>query len=184
MRKVNLPFLFAIIVIFCLAFAECDSKGNETALSEQYPVDKSDTVVVELQEIKDTKVVVYETEQVSIVIGYPHFMENLQVFIDQNNVSDDILLSEKVLAMASAADSVNIAEFEGESKLIERFHYRLADMLEKGTAAVYPKESDVPTKSILVEHFVFMAHKTAGRGGGRFYLPDHTLFLEVIDWIS
>jgi hypothetical protein len=184
MREMTLSFLFTIIVICCLAFTECGSKNKETVLSAQYPVDKGDTVVVELQEITDTRVVVYETEQVSIVLGYSHFMENLQAFIDQNDVSDDILLSEKVLTMASVADSVNIAEFEAESRLIERFHYRLADMLEKGAAAVYPKESDVPAKSILVEHFVFMAHKTAGRGGRRFYLSDHTFFLEVLDWIS
>lgn len=184
MRKVTLSLLFVIIVICFLAFAECGSKNKETVLSAQYPVGKSDTVVVDLQEIMDTRVVVYETEQARIVLGYSHFMENLQAFIDQNNVSDDILLSERVRTMASAADSVNIAELEAESRLIKRFHYRLADMLEKGAAAVNPKGSGVPAKSILVEHFEFIVHKTAGRGGRRFYLPDRTLFLEVLDWIS
>jgi hypothetical protein len=184
MRKMTASFIITIIVVCCLAFTECGSKDKEVVLGAQYPVDKSDTVVVELQEITDVRVIVYEIEQASIVLGYSHFMENLQAFIDQNNVSDDVLLSEKVRTMASAADSVNIAEFEAESKLIERFHYRLADMLEKGSAAVYPKESGIPAKSILVEHYEFIAHKTAGRGGRRFYLPNRTLFLEVLDWIS
>jgi hypothetical protein len=57
-------------------------------------------------------------------------------------------------------------------------------MLEKGAAVVYPKGSETPVKSIFVEHFEFIAHKMAGRGGRRFYLPDRTLFLEVLDWIS
>jgi cell division protein YceG involved in septum cleavage len=184
MRKVSLSLLFVIIVICFLAFTECGSKKKETVLSAQYPVDKSDTVVVDLQEITDTTVVIYETEQADIVLGYSHFMENLQAFIDQYNVSDDITLSEKVRKMASATDSINIAELEAESRLIERFHYRLADMLEKGAAAVYSKGSGTPVESILVEHFEFSANKMAGRGGRRFYLPDRTLFLEVLDWIS
>lgn len=184
MREMTLAFLFTIIVICCLAFTGCGSKDKETVLSAQYPVDKSDTVVVELQKITDTRMVVYETEQVRIVLGYSHFMENLQAFIDEYNVSNDILLSEKIRTMASAVDSANIAEFEQEGKLIERFKYRLADMLENGAAAIYQKESGMREKSILVEHFEFMAHKTAGRGGRRFYLPDRTLFLEVLDWIS
>jgi hypothetical protein len=184
MRKATLFFLFVVMVILCLAYTGCGSKNKETVLSRQDLVDKSDTVVVELQEITDPRVVVYEIEQADIVLSYSRFMENLQAFIDQYNVSDDILLSEKVRTMASAADSVNIAELEAETRLIERFQYRLADMLEKGEAAVYPKRPRVPVKNILLEHFEFIVHKTAGRGGRRFYLPDRTLFLEVLDWIS
>lgn len=184
MHKIISFLSLLITFICCTTFIKCGIKNKETVPSIQYPVDRSDTVIVALEEITDKKVVVYSTEHARIVLSYSYFMENLRGFIDQYNVADDVLLSEKVRSMASAADSVNIAELEQESKLIERFHYRLADMLEKGSAAVYPKESGIPAKSILVEHFEFMVHKLAGRGGRRFYLPDRTLFLEVVDWIS
>ena len=184
MRKVTQSILFAGVVMCCVMLTECGSKDKATALDAQYPIDKSDTIVVELQEITDTKIVVYETEQVSVVLGYSGFVADLQAFIDRYNVPDDILLSDKLLNIASAADSINITALEVESGLIERFHYRLADILEKGAAAVYPKGSETPVKSIFVEHFEFIAHKMAGRGGRRFYLPDRTLFLEVLDWMS
>jgi hypothetical protein len=184
MRKITFFLSLSFTFICCTAFIKCGVKNEKPVPSAQYPVDKSDTVNVALEEITDTKVVVYNTEHARIVLSYSHFMDNLQAFIDKYNVSDDILLSDKVRTMASTADSVNIAEFKADSKLIERFHYRLAYMLEKGAAAVYPKESGIPAKSILVEHFEFIAHKTAGRGGRRFYLPDRTLFLEILDWIS
>jgi len=184
MRKNSLFLSLSITFIYCTAFINCGAKDKDIVPSAQYPVDKSDTVIVVLEEITDTKAVVYNTEHASIVLSYSRFMENLRGFIAQYNVADDIVLSEKMEILMSAADSVNIAEFEQESRLIERFHYRLADMLEKGTVAVYPKGSGIPAKSILVEHFEFIVHKTAGRGGRRFYLPDHTFFLEVLDWIS
>jgi len=184
MRKNSLFLSLSVTFICCTAFINCGAKDKDIVPSAQYPVDKSDTVIVALEEITDTKVVVYNTEHASIVLSYSRFMENLREFIAQYNVADDIVLSKKMEILMSAVDSANIAEFEQEGKLIERFKYRLADMLENGAAAIYQKESGMREKSILVEHFEFMAHKTAGRGGRRFYLPDRTLFLEVLDWIS
>jgi hypothetical protein len=102
----------------------------------------------------------------------------------QHDIAEDIQLLEKLRAMASETDSVSIADLAEEARLVKRFQYRLADMLQNGEAVVYDKNTGKKAKSIMVERFEFMAHKTAGRGGRRFYLPDSTLFFEVIDWMS
>jgi hypothetical protein len=184
MCKITLQLSSLITMIYCLAYVGCGVKKVRVMASEQYPIDRSDTILVDLQEIKDTKAVVYHTETARITVSYSHLIENLADFINKNNVGDDIILSEKLHAMASEKDSINIAELTEEPRLIARFQYRLADMLEKGEAIVYQIKTGAAVKRILVEHFEYMPHKLAGRGGRRFYLPDRTLFFEVIDWIS
>ena len=173
-----------VIAILYLSCTRCGSNQRASVADEQYPTDRSDTVPVELKDIKDTQVVIYYTEPATVIVSYSHFIENLQHFIDQYNVADDIRLLEKLRAMASETDSVNISDLAEEARLVERFQYRLADMLERGDATIHETKTGEKAKNILVEHFEFMAHKMAGRGGRRFYLPDRTLFLKVIDWMS
>ncbi|UCG29912.1 MAG: hypothetical protein JSV53_10490 [candidate division WOR-3 bacterium] len=170
--------------ILYLSCARCGSDQKASAAGEEYPTDRSDTVSVELKDIKDAQVVIYYTEPVTVIVSYSHLIEDLQRFIDQYDVADDIRLLEKLHAMASETDSVIIADLAENAGLVERFQYRLADMLQSGDAIIHQKINGERVGSILVEHFVFMEHKTAGRGGRRFYLPDRILFLEVIDWMS
>jgi hypothetical protein len=173
-----------VTAILYLSCTRCGSNQRTSAAGEQYPMDRSDTVSVELKDIKDVQVVIYHTEPATVIVSYSHLIEDLQHFIDQYDVADDIRLLEKLRAMASETDSVNITDLAEEARLVERFQYRLADMLQRGDAIVHQKNTGERVSSILVENFKFMEHKMAGRGGRRFYLPDRTLFLEVIDWIS
>jgi hypothetical protein len=184
MCRISVPLLSLITVVYCLAYFGCGSNEKARTAGEQYPSSRSDTLSVDLKAITDAKVVIYQAEPARIIVSYLHFMKNLQDFIDQNNVDDDAILRERVRVMASETDSINIADFTDEPKLIERVRYRLADMLQKGEAMVFQEKTGEKVSHILVEHFEFMVHKMAGRGGRRFYLPDRTLFLEVIDWIS
>jgi hypothetical protein len=184
MCKSSLQMSLIITIVYCLSYVGCGSRQKGNAAGEQYPIDRSDTVSVELQDMKDAKVIVYQTEPATVVVSYSHLIENLQGFIDQYNVADDITLLEKLRPAASKTDSVKIADFAEDARLVERFKYRLADMLEKGEVMIYHKNTGQKVESILVERFEFMVHKTAGRGGRRFYLPDRTLFLEVVDWMS
>jgi len=184
MSRCSVLVSLIVTAMLYLSCARCGSDQRTNAAGEQYPTDRSDTASVELKEIKDAQVVIYYTEPATVIVSYSHLIEDLQHFIDQYDVADDIRLLEKLRAMASETDSVIIADLAEDARLVERFQYRLADMLESGDAVIHQKIDGERVSSILVEHFAFMEHKTAGRGGRRFYLPDRTLFFEVIDWMS
>lgn len=184
MIKIAQLLLLFISWLFCLTFTGCGPKKEGAVASEQYPINRSDTLSIELKEITDAKVITYHTESAKVIVGYKSLQNALQSFIAQYNLADDILLREKLNAMASETDSISVAGFESNTRLLERFQYRLADLLEKGEGIVIQEKTGVSVKTILVEHFVIAAHKLAGRGGRRFYLPSGTIFLEVIDWIS
>ena len=184
MRNIATLLSLFIALVYYLSNTGCGTKQDNIVVSENYPFDRSDTSVVNLQEIEDAKVAIFDTGPVKITLSYSLLMRNLQDFIDKNNVGDDILLLEKLRTMARETDSINIKDICEETTLIDRFQYRLADILEKGAATVYQNDTQEAVNTIIVEHFEYMAHKLAGRGGRRFYLPDRTLFFEIIDWIS
>ena len=174
-------FIFALL---CVAFIGCGTKKEGNVHGEQYPIYRSDTLSIELKKTTDTTVIIYRTEAAKVIVGYIALLKNLQEFIAQNNVIDDISLREKLTTMALETDSINVAGFESDSRLTERFQYRLADLLEEGQGIVIQDKAGARVKTVFVEHFEITAHKLAGRAGRRFYLPDGTLFLEVIDGIS
>ena len=172
------------LTIFVGQHVFCSPKKTDTAVT--YPVNRNDTseVVLTSSAIDESKLIVYESRSVRILVGYTKLMSQLRDFIAQYNVPEDLVLNETLTARASERDTITINESTGEPRLIERLQFRLADMLESGNAIVTDRKTGIAVTRILVEYFESRIHKMAGRGGRRFYLPDGTLFLEIIDWMS
>ncbi len=179
----SLIFLTAVVGqhVFC-----GPKKTDTTDTAETYPVYRNDTSAVGLKsgDMSDSKIVVYDSEPARVLVGYTRLMDVLKNFITQYNVPDDVILSDSLAAWASERDTIIFDESTGETGLLARLQFRLADMLEDGSAVVIDRKKGIAAKRILVEHFEVRMHKMAGRGGRRFYLEDGTLFLEIIDWIS
>jgi len=175
-------------LIFLTAFVGqhvfCGPKKTDTAVT--YPVYRNDTsaVVLKSSDIDEPKLVVYDSKPARVLVDYTRLMNDLGHFITQYNVPDDLILSDSLRAWASEQDTIIFDESTSEPRFIARVQFRLADMLEKGNAVVIDRKTGTAVTRILVEHFESRMQKMAGRGGRRFYLPDGTLFLEVIDWIS
>ena len=183
MRMNTIVFL-STLVFGLLIFYGCGAKDSSTIKASQFPVNESDTVKVDLQEINDEKIVLYIGEQGKIIVGYHVLMESLDKFIKANDLTDDKSLKKELFLLAEKSDTVNVEKIIQDYKLRERLDFRFAELLEKGEAIVYDIRNNEMLNYIMIEHFVFALHKLAGRGGRRFLLPDGTVFLEVIDWMS
>ena len=72
-----------------LYFYPKDDTPGCTIEANQFPVNESDTVKVDLQEINDEKIVLYIGEQGKIIVGYHVLMESLDKFIKANDLTDD-----------------------------------------------------------------------------------------------
>jgi len=180
-------FLIVMIVILlgsAIISCSCGRKKDNTAEKSPYPIDKRDTVMVNLQEITDTKVILYSHEPVKVVVSYNALMNKLEEFIKGYDLPDDKTLRTKLLSLASSNDTTNVENIIQDNKLRERLSFRLAELLEKGEATVSDSRSNEKIDTIMIEHYKTVLHKLAGRGGRRFLLPDGFLFLEVLDWMS
>ncbi|MBE0433314.1 hypothetical protein IBX73_07605 [candidate division WOR-3 bacterium] len=182
MNRIHVRSLLLFLAVGVVSYLNCGSK--KTGDNGTYPINKSDTVTVVLNEMNEAKIIVYATEPARILVGFAGLKKNLEDFIAQNNVADDILLNDALSALGSQGDTTDISESITETRLLERFQFRLADLLETGDAVVIDRRTGAPVGTILLERFESVLHKMAGRGGRRFYLPDRTLFLEIIDWLS
>jgi hypothetical protein len=180
-------FLLAISVIALvsiLVVCGCGSKNDISTEKSPFPINKRDTVMVNLQEVTDTKVILYRYESVKVVVSYNTVMNKLEEFIKGYDLPDDKTLRTELLSMASSNDTINVENIIQDHKLRERLSFRLAELLEKGEASVLDTRTNEKIKTIMIEHYTIALHKLAGRGGRKFLLPDGFLFLEVLDWMS
>jgi hypothetical protein len=180
-------FLISMIVIVLgsiMISCSCGRKNDNSAEKSPYPIDKRDTVMVKLQEVTDTKVILYNCEPVKVVVSYNALMANLEGFIKGYDLPDDKTLRTELLSLASSNDTSNVENIIQDNKLRERLSFRLAELLEKGEAAILDSKSNEKIETIMIEHYEIALHKLAGRGGRRFLLPNGFLFLEVLDWMS
>ena len=182
-------FLLAMIILVfgsIMISCSCGTKNDKPQIEEksQYPIDKKDTVMVSLQEVTDTKVILYSCEQVKVIVSYSAVMSNLEEFIKVYNLPADKNLKAELLSISSSKDTINVENTIQDDKLGERLSFRIAELLEKGEATILDSRSDEKIDTIMIEHYEFGLHKLARRGGRRFFLPDGFLFLEVIDWMS
>ena len=162
----------------------CGTKNYNSAEKSPYPIDERDTVMVKLQEVTDTKVILYRHEPVKVVVSYKALMNKLEEFIKKTDLTDDKTLRTELLSLASSNDTIDVENIIQDNKLHERLSFRLAELLEKGEAAVSNSKSNEKIDTIMIENYKVILHKLAGRGGRRFLLPDGLLFLEVLDWMS
>ena len=180
-------FLLAMIVLVfgsIMISCSCGTKNDNPAEKSQYPIDERDTVMVDLQEVTDTKVILYSYESVEVIVSYNAAMSNLEAFIEGYDLPDDKKLRKELLSTASSKDTINVENIIQDDKLRERLSFRLAELLEKGEATVLNSRTNEKFNTIMLEHYTIALHKLAGRGGRRFFLPDGFLFLEVLDWMS
>lgn len=180
-------YLIAMIVIAFVGIMISCSRGTKkenSAAKSQYPIDERDTVTVNLLEVTDTKVIVYTCEPVEVVVSYNAVMNNLEEDIRRFDLADNKTLRSELLSLASSNDTISVESIIQDHKVRERLSFRLAELLEKGEAAVLDSRANEKINTIMVEHYKIALHKLAGRGGRRFMLPDGFLFLEVLDWMS
>lgn len=177
-----------IFIVFGSIMISCSSgtKNDKPQIEEksQYPIDKRDTVMVNLQGVTDTKVILHSCEQVKVIVSYSAVMSNLEEFIKAHNLPADKSLKAELLSISNSKDTINIENTIQDDKLGERLSFRLAELLEKGKATIFDSRTNEKIDTIMIEHYEFGLHKLARRGGRRFFLPDGFLFLEVIDWMS
>ncbi|MEJ2355457.1 MAG: hypothetical protein P8Y62_06130 [candidate division WOR-3 bacterium] len=186
MKNMQRILIVIIFIVFGSIMISCSSgtKNDKPAEKNQYPIDKRDTIMVSLQEVTDTKVILYSCEQVKVIVSYNALMSNLEEFIKGYDLPADKNLRTELLSMASSKDTINVENIIQDNKLRERLSFRLAELLEKGEATILDSNSKEKIDTIMIEHYEFGLHKLARRGGRRFFLPDGFLFLEVIDWMS
>jgi hypothetical protein len=172
--------LLGSILVFC----SCGTKNDNSAEKSPFPIDKRDTVKINLQEVTDKKVILYTCEPVRLLVSYNSVMNKLEEFIKGYDLADDKTLRTELLSLASSNDTINVDNIMQDNKLRERLSFRLAELLEKGGATVLDTRTSEKINTIMIEHYEIALHKLAGRGGRRFLLPDGFLFLEVLDWMS
>jgi hypothetical protein len=180
-------FLIAIAVIAfgsILVLCSCGTKNDNSAEKSPFPINKRDTVMINLQEVTDTKVILYICEPVKVVVSYNSVMNKLEEFIKGLDLADDKTLQTELLSLAGGNDTINVNNIIQDNKLRERLSFRLAELLEKGEATILDTRTNEKINTIMIEHYEIALHKLAGRGGRRFLLPDGFLFLEVLDWMS
>ena len=147
------------------------------------PYHKRDTVRVDLKAIEDTKIAIYETDTVCISVSYTLFNICLQNFHQKySHILEDAILQKNLTKLFSKKDAINIQQSINDKKLQRRYFYRLAELLERGEANIVNKKTGEITKLILIVHFEDYYGPLAAIGGRLFYLPDGTLFYNVIDW--
>ena len=69
-------------------------------------------------------------------------------------------------------------------ELLDRFSFRLADILESGQIAIYDKTKHKYLKSIIFEEYRWSGAPLMGAGGRRFKTEEGVLFFETLDWVS
>ena len=95
----NLAVMLAILIGAFLIFAGCGSKNVITKEESRFPINKRDTVMVNLKGVTDEKVIEYIYESVRVVVSYDAVMDRLEKFINSNGLTDDKALKTELLAL-------------------------------------------------------------------------------------
>lgn len=180
----NLIVIIVVLFVSIMVSCSCGTRNENSIDKSPYPIDKRDTVIVKLQEITDTKVILYSHEPVKVIVSYTALMNNLEEFIERFDLAYDKTLRTELLSLASSNDTIDVGNVIKDDKLRERLSFRFAELLEKGEATILDTRTNEKIDTIIIEHYKIILHKLAGRGGRRFLLPDGFLFLEVLDWMS
>ncbi len=180
--------IFILFITSCVIFFNygCCLKG---LISSDYYNTKSDTIIVDLNTINDTKIVIYDTAYIFIMLSYDTFNDMMLKRIEYHDYGLKFL-QKKLIVLATEKDTINIKDVVNDTKSsisdwegIYKIEYIIAKMLEKGEAKVIIKTTGEEIKKILIVNYVEMTGYWSGIGLRRFYLTDGTLFFEVGDWI-
>jgi len=169
--------LVVAIVLMCIAIVVTAHVITNNRKFEGQVL-RDEKVIVHLTSSAHPEQLTFENDLVRIKVGCDQYLAYLDI-----KTSDDSLPKpyradlEELKASIEAANSCNV-----EEALL--YEHAIADILEQGMGSVYDKHNQARAATVKIWFYEFLCGPLCGEGSRSFYLPDGTLFLRVIDWMS
>jgi hypothetical protein len=120
----------------------------------------------------------YENEVVKVAVGCDQYLNYLEILL-----SDEFLTESRRIEYNKIKEVIERTN-SCDAKDIFLTEHSISNLLEQGMASVFDKRNQTYVTSVSIWYYESICGPTCGGGSRSFYLPDGTLFLEVIDWIS
>jgi hypothetical protein len=169
-RLAILFFLAVVFVIVAIILITRNIKFKNQVLRDE-------TITIKLVSSIGSQQLIFENDTVSIESNCEQYLVFLDMKVADPSISETTRLNYEETRKNIDETNCHI-EFPSLSEQI------VADMLEQGVVCVYDKRSNTKIMTVTVRYYEFLCGPLCGQGSRSFYLPDDTLFLRIIDWMS
>ncbi len=186
--KIIITILIGAVLIIMIIGLVASHYYREYYIENKYPMERSNTKIVNLsQQINpNSKIIVFETPQVTISFESNGFEKYLKQLIEKNEKTksnQDLLTF--IEEQTKNKDRIEINNVIKELGLYTEIELYIADLLENGEGMVFDKNQNAYVDKIEIENFGYLCGPLCGFGGRNYKLPNNnSVFLKVFDWIS